>query len=158
MEIEPNSAVPSDDRGLGADAENEALYSDWIVIDQHLVNRFADVIDDHQFIHTDPSRASKESNFGGTIAHGFLLLGLLSKLSREALPRIGEGIVEVNYGFDKVRFVSPVKVGSSIRGAFVTKLVQPKGSGRLQTLSVTIEIKDEPKPALSADWLVLIIG
>nr|WP_247880345.1 MaoC family dehydratase [Brucella pituitosa] len=134
------------------------MYSDWIKIDQQLVDRFADVIDDHQFIHTDPARAASESIFGSTIAHGFLVLGLLTKLSREVLPVTGAGAVEINYGFDKVRFLAPVKVGSSIRGAFRTKSVQAKGNGQLQTLAATIEIKDETKPALAADWLILTVG
>ncbi|MFD2651611.1 MaoC family dehydratase [Brucella rhizosphaerae] len=154
MEKEPNSAAFA----LPASAESQILYSDWLYIDQQLVDRFADVIDDHQFIHTDPSRAADESIFGGTIAHGFLVLGLLTKLSREALPEIAKGVVEINYGFDKVRFLAPVKIGSSIRGVFATRLVQPKGNGTLHTLSVTIEIKDETKPALVADWLILAIG
>ncbi|MBO1042370.1 MaoC/PaaZ C-terminal domain-containing protein [Brucella pituitosa] len=152
--MNPNSAayVPH------AGTKSQALYSDWIKIDQQLVDRFADVIDDHQFIHTDPARAASESIFGSTIAHGFLVLGLLTKLSREVLPVTGAGAVEINYGFDKVRFLAPVKVGSSIRGAFRTKSVQAKGNGQLQTLAATIEIKDETKPALAADWLILTVG
>ncbi len=151
MEINPNSAPH-------AGAESQILYSDWVKIDQQLVDRFADVIDDHQFIHTDPERAAKESAFGGTIAHGFLVLGLLTKLSREILPEVAAGAVEINYGFDKVRFLTPVKVGSSIRGAFHSKSVQTKGNGQLQTLAATVEIKDETKPALAADWLILTVG
>jgi len=141
-----------------ADAQSQPLYSDWIKIDQQLVDRFADVIDDHQFIHTDPARAAAESIFGGTIAHGFLLLGLLSKFSRQVLPEVASGTIEINYGFDKVRFLSPVKVGASIRGVFSSKSVQPKGNGQLQSLAATIEIKDETKPALAADWLILTVG
>lgn len=154
LEIQPNSAASA----LSADAESQFLYSDWIKIDQQLVDRFADVIDDHQFIHTDPERAATESVFGGTIAHGFLVLGLLTKLSREVLPEVAAGTVEINYGFDKVRFLAPVKVGSSIRGVFSSKSVQPKGNGQLQTLAATVEIKDETKPALAADWLILTVG
>jgi len=154
LEISPNSAASA----LIANAESQLLYSDWIKIDQQLVNRFADVIDDHQFIHTDPERAATESVFGGTIAHGFLVLGLLTKLSREVLPEVTAGTVEINYGFDKVRFLSPVRVGSSIRGVFSPKSVQTKANGQLQTLAATVEIKDETKPALAADWLILTVG
>ena len=154
MEIQPNSAASA----RSANAESQLLYSDWIKIDQQLVDRFADVIDDHQFIHTDPVRAATESVFGGTIAHGFLVLGLLTKLSREVLPEVAAGTVEINYGFEKVRFLSPVKVGSSIRGVFSSKSVQPKGNGQLQTLAATVEIKDETRPALAADWLILTVG
>jgi acyl dehydratase len=154
LEINPNSAASARQAG----AESQVLYSDWIKIDQQLVDRFADVIDDHQFIHTDPERAAKENIFGGTIAHGFLLLGLLTKLSREVLPEVAAGAVEINYGFDKVRFLAPVKVGASIRGVFNSKSVQPKGNGQLQTLGATVEIKDEAKPALAADWLILTVS
>lgn len=141
-----------------AGPETSVHYSDWIEIDQQLVDRFADVIDDHQFIHVDPVRAASDSVFGGTIAHGFLVLGLLTKLSRQVLPEVANGVVEINYGFDKVRFLAPVRVGASIRGAFASKSVLPKGNGQLQTLSVTIEIKDVSKPALAADWLILTLG
>lgn len=154
LEINPNSAASAPN----AVAESLVLYSDWIQIDQQLVNQFADVVDDHQFIHTDPARAASESIFGGTIAHGFLVLGLLTKLSREVLPEVATGAVEINYGFDKVRFLAPVKVGSSIRGVFTSKSVLPKGNGELQTLCATVEIKDETKPALAADWLILTVG
>lgn len=154
LEIDLNSAAPPPHAGSGS----QILHSDWIKIDQQLVDRFADVIDDHQFIHTDPTRAAKESIFGGTIAHGFLVLGLLTKLSREVLPEVAEGVVEINYGFDKVRFLAPVKVGSSIRGVFNSKSVQPKGNGQLHTIGATVEIKDEAKPALAADWLILTVG
>lgn len=154
LEISPNSAASA----LIANAESQLLYSDWIKIDQQLVDRFADVIDDHQFIHTDAERAATESVFGGTIAHGFLVLGLLTRLSREVLPEVAAGTVEINYGFDKVRFLAPVKVGSFIRGAFNLKSVQPKGNGQLQMLGATVEIKDEAKPALAADWLILTVG
>ncbi|MFD1199807.1 MaoC family dehydratase [Brucella gallinifaecis] len=143
---------------LPANTEIQLLYSDWIKIDQQLVDRFADVIDDHQFIHTDPERAATESVFGGTIAHGFLVLGLLTRFSRDVLPMVAASTVEINYGFDKVRFLAPVKVGSFIRGAFNLKSVQLKGNGQLQTLGATVEIKDEAKPALVADWLILTVG
>jgi len=154
LELSPNLAASAPHTS----AEGEALYSEWITIDQQLVDRFADVIDDHQFIHTDPVRAAKESNFGATIAHGFLILGLLTKLSRDVLPEVTTGSVEINYGFDKVRFLAPVKVGSSIRGVFNSRSIQPKGNGQLQTLGATVEIRDEAKPALVANWLILTVG
>ena len=82
----------------------------------------------------------------------------MCSVAREVLPEVAAGTVEINYGFDKVRFLSPVKVGSSIRGVFSSKSVQPKGNGQLQTLAATVEIKDETKPALAADWLILTVG
>lgn len=151
METKPNFAASAS----VAAVDGEPLCSGWIEIDQQLVDRFADVIDDHQFIHTDPVRAASETAFGGTIAHGFLVLGLLTKLSRQVLPTVASGRVEINYGFDKVRFLSPVKVGSRIRGVFATKSVLPKGGGELKTLVATVEIENESKPALVADWLIL---
>lgn len=154
MELSPNSAASASPAGM----ESEVRYSDWVKIDQQLVDRFADVIDDQQFIHTDPVRAAKESDFGGTIAHGFLILGLLTKLSREALPEATTGTVEINYGFDKVRFLAPVRVGSSIRGVFSSKAIQSKGNGQLQTLNATVEIKGQAKAALVAEWLILTVG
>jgi len=141
-----------------AQTTSHAHCSEWMHIDQSLVDRFADVIDDQQFIHVDPERAAQETAFGGTIAHGFLILGLLTRLSREVLPNVASGCVEINYGFDKVRFVTPVKVGSWIRGSFVTKSVEPKGAGQLLVLNASIEIRDQPKPALVSDWLILTVG
>ena len=129
--------------------------TDWLPIDQSLIDRFADVIDDHQFIHVDPERAARESVFGGTIAHGFLLLSLLTKLSRQVLPAVAEGAAEVNYGFDKVRFLAPVPAGARVRARFVAAGRQEKGSGTLETHTVTLEIEGHAKPALAADWLVL---
>lgn len=151
MEIKPNLAATAS----VAPVDGAPLCSDWVEINQQLVDRFADVIDDHQFIHTDPARAASETAFGGTIAHGFLVLGLLTKLSRQVLPEVAPGRVEINYGFDRVRFLSPVKVGSRIRGVFAAKSAQPKGAGELKTLSATVEIEHESKPALAADWLIL---
>ncbi len=136
-------------------ASPHALVSEWMSIDQALIDRFADVIDDHQFIHVDPERAARESVFGGTIAHGFLLLSLLTKLSRQVFPAVAEGSAEVNYGFDKVRFLAPVPAGARIRGRFVAAGRQEKGSGVLETHNVTLEIEGNSKPALAADWLVL---
>lgn len=127
--------------------------SDWITVDQGLIDRFAEVTDDHQFIHVNPERAARESVFGGTIAHGFLVLSLLSKLNNETLSHTGG--VEVNYGFDKVRFLSPVRAGSRIRARFTPAGRNRKGSGLLETFDVTVEIEGEEKPALVARWNIL---
>jgi acyl dehydratase len=96
----------------------ETHASDWFEIDQARVNAFADVTLDHQFIHIDPERAAKETPFGGPIAHGFLTLSMLSHLAAQCLPDFPEGTIGINYGFDKVRFLSPVRVGSKVRGQF----------------------------------------
>ena len=127
--------------------------TDWMVVDQDSVNVFADVTHDHQFIHIDPEKA-KETPFGGPIAHGFLTLSLLSKFSMEAGLSI-EGVkMGVNYGFEKVRFLAPVKVGAQIRGRFVLNSIEEKRPGQyLYCCTVTVEIDGEDTPALVADWL-----
>ena len=127
--------------------------SDWITIEQDRVNQFADVTEDHQFIHVDPEKA-KDSPFGGPIAHGFLTLSLLSKFSEQGGLLI-EGVnMGVNYGFEKVRFLAPVKVGKRVRGHFKLKAADEKRPGQfLLTYEITVEIEGEEKPALIADWL-----
>lgn len=127
--------------------------SDWITIEQDRVNQFADVTEDHQFIHVNPEMA-KMTPFGGPIAHGFLTLSLLSKFSEQGGLLI-EGVkMGVNYGFEKVRFLAPVKVGKKVRGHFKLKAAEEKRPGQyLLTYEVTVEIEGEEKPALIADWL-----
>ena len=132
--------------------------SDWTLIDQPMVDRFADAIDDHQFIHVDPERARAETAYGGTIVHGFYLLSLLTAFTRSALPAAAPGAVEVNYGFDKVRLLAPVSVGARLRGHFTLAAETPKASGLLRRYSVSVEVEGSDRPALAADWLVLIVG
>ena len=131
--------------------------SPWMAIDQKCIDAFADVTEDHQFIHVDPERAKKETAFGNTIAHGFLTMSLLSIMSYEVMPVIEGTAMGVNYGFDKLRFLSPVRAGSRVRGRFTlmeAKLRKPK---ELQSrTNVTVEIEGEDKPALVADWIGLI--
>ena len=127
--------------------------SDWIEIPQERINTFADVTEDHQFIHINPE-AAKMTPFGGTIAHGFLTLSLLSKFSEQA-GIVLEGVkMGVNYGFEKVRFLSPVPSGAKVRGRFVLKEAVEKNPGQyLLTYGVTVEIEGGDKPALIADWI-----
>lgn len=136
---------------------NEPLISEWITIDQPFVNRFADAILDHQFIHVDPERAKAEGPYGGTIAHGFLSLSLLTHFTRSAMPLPPPGVVEVNYGFDRIRFLTPVPVGSRLRGKFTLVSEEPKGSGKLRRFAVEVEIEGVQKPAVAAEWLVLVL-
>jgi acyl dehydratase len=130
--------------------------SAWRTITQALVDEFAHVSGDHQWIHVDPERARRESPFGTTVAHGFLTLSLLSSLSAEVIgmqnARLG-----VNYGFDRIRFVAPVPVGSEIRGTFAIDDVRPVEGGAQITWHVEVEIRNAPKPALSASWLTRVI-
>jgi acyl dehydratase len=133
--------------------------SDWMIIDQRRVDAFADVTEDHQFVHVDPVRAA-ETPFGGTIAHGLLTLSLIVPLCIAFVPKL-EGLrLLVNYGFDKVRFPAPVRVGRRIRGSAVLQEAAERKPGQiLMKLAVTIEIEGEPKPALTAEWLSLhIVG
>lgn len=129
--------------------------SDWVEITQDMISRFADVTDDHQFIHVDPEAAA-QTMFGGTIAHGFLVLSMLSKLGLAA-DFVMEGVtMGVNYGFEKVRMIAPVRAGKRIRGRFVLKDMVERSPGQwLSTLGVTVEIEGEAKPAIIADWLGL---
>lgn len=131
----------------------EVGVSDWITIDQDRINVFADVTEDHQFIHVDTEKA-KFTPFGTTIAHGFLTLSLLSKFSEQASVAL-EGVkMGMNYGFEKVRFLSPVPVGSKVRGRFTIKDAVEKRPGQfLITYEVTVDIDGGEKPALIADWL-----
>src|SRR5262245_39912688 len=129
--------------------------SDWFLVDQERVNRFADVTLDHQFVHVDPERA-KATPFGGTIAHGFLTLSLLVRLCLEFIPVPENRKLVVNYGFDKVRFVSPVRVGKRIRAIGTLAAVEERKPGNvIIKIDVTVEIEGEDKPALVAEWLSL---
>ena len=129
--------------------------SDWAVMDQNRINVFADVTEDHQFIHVN-EEAAKLTPFGGTIAHGFLTLSMLSKFS-ESSGLVIEGVkMGVNYGFEKVRFLAPVPSGSKIRGRFNLKDAVEKKPGQfLLTYEVTVDIEGQDKPALIADWLAM---
>jgi acyl dehydratase len=126
--------------------------SSWFVITQDRIDTFADCTEDWQYIHVDPEKA-KESPFGTTIAHGFLTMSMLSAMIYE-MPSIEGGRMGVNYGFNRVRFVSPVKVGARIRARFVLTKFEEIRPGEVQTtMDVAIEIEGETKPALVAEWL-----
>jgi len=130
--------------------------SDWITIDQKQIDAFAHATNDHQFIHIDPERAKRETPFGGTIAHGFLSLSVLSGLAYEAMPTLNGAAMSVNYGFDKIRFLTPVRAGKRVRARFVLTEVNVKSPQEmLARTNTTLEIEGEPKPALIADWLGL---
>ena len=117
-----------------------------------MINRFADATDDHQFLHVDPERAAKEGPFGGTIAHGFLTVSLLSTLAYEALPMIEGATMGINYGFDKLRFMSPVKAGARVRARFKLADLDIRPSGRvMNTYEVALEVEGLIKPAFHGD-------
>lgn len=136
----------------------EVGLSSWRVVSQEMINRFADATDDHQFVHVDPERAAAETPYGGTIAHGFLSLSLLSSMTFEAVPRIDGMALGVNFGFDRLRFVSPVKTGSRIRARFILAHFRLRPSGIAEiNHDVTIEIENSFRPALTAHWLTLML-
>jgi acyl dehydratase len=130
--------------------------SEWRAVTQDMINRFADATDDHQFLHVDPERASKEGPFGGTIAHGFLTVSLLSTLAYECLPMIEGATMGINYGFDKLRFMSPVKAGARVRARFKLANLDIRPSGRvMNTYEVALEVEGLIKPAFTATWLTI---
>jgi acyl dehydratase len=130
--------------------------SEWILIDQKAIDAFADVTGDHQFIHVDPAAAA-QTPFGGTVAHGFLTLSLLSQMAAGVMLIPPTIKMAVNYGFEKVRFIAPVRSGGRVRGRFTLMSVEEKRPGQWQFLHhVTVEIEGEDKPALTADWIGMI--
>lgn len=133
------------------------LVSDWQTVDQTMIDTFADATRDHQFIHTDPERALAETPFGGTIAHGFLTLSLLSVLAFDALAGVHGTRMGVNYGFDKVRFMSPVKSGQRVRGKFTLVGLKARQVSVQSSWAVIIEIENTVTPALEAHWITLAV-
>jgi acyl dehydratase len=135
---------------------SEIGVSDWILVDQARIDAFAEVTEDRQFIHVDPEAAA-HTPFGGTVAHGFLTLSLLSRMAAEVMLVPDTFRMGVNYGFDKVRFIAPVRSGKRVRGRFVLSRVEEKRAGQWEFLhQATVEIEGEAKPALVADWIGLI--
>jgi acyl dehydratase len=131
--------------------------SGWLEVTQDMIDKFADATGDHQFIHVNPEMAAK-TPFGGTIAHGFLSLSLMPVLATMTdAPKI-EGVkMGVNYGGNKTRFLTPVRSGKRVRGRFkLLKFVERQPGVWEQLNEFTLEIEDEPKPALIAEWISLI--
>ena len=145
----PNPRVVNGLDELRALTGQEVGASDWITVTQKMIDAFADLTGDHQWIHVDVERARRESQFGETIAHGFLTVSLLPKLAHEAVEVRGDFKMRVNYGFNKLRFVSPVRAGSKIRA----RLTPQKVTENEVTWLVTVEVEGFPKPAIVAEWL-----
>jgi acyl dehydratase len=142
---------------IRAKAGDEVGVSSWIAVDQARIDAFAEATEDRQFIHVDPAAAT-HTPFGGTIAHGFLTLSLLSRMAAEAMLVPDSLKMIVNYGLERVRFLAPVRTGKRIRGRFLLDSVEDKAPGRiLMRHAVTVEIEDEAKPALTALWLTLLL-
>jgi acyl dehydratase len=131
--------------------------SDWFEIDQSRINAFADCTQDHQFIHVNPDMA-KMTPFGGTIAHGFLTLSMLSPLMESACEK-PDVMMSINYGFNKLRFLNPVKSGQRIRGHFkLLELTEKRAGQWQQTVEATVEIEGDEKPAMIAEWIFQHFG
>jgi acyl dehydratase len=137
----------------------EVGVSRWFEIDQARIDAFANTTEDRQFIHVDPAAAA-QTPFGGTIAHGFLTLSLASAMSYDAMDPLEGVVMGVNYGFDKLRFLAPVRAGSRVRGRFRLLSAEEKDAGRwLLKHELTIEIEGGDKPALIAEWLSMqVVG
>lgn len=137
----------------------ETGISEWHTVTQQQIQQFADTTGDHQFIHLDAERAARETPFGGTIAHGYLTLSMLSMLGAEAGNVRLEGTrMTINYGLDKVRFLNPVRSGSRIRAKFVLLSIEEKNPGQwLLKNQATVEIDGQDKPAMIAESLSLVI-
>jgi acyl dehydratase len=131
----------------------EVGVSDWIDVSQERINAFAEVTGDHQWIHIDPERARRESPFGTTIAHGFLTLSLITQLQSQALRIAAGQKMGINYGLNRVRFVSPVRAGSRVRSRSKLESLEDIQGGVQLTWHVTVEIENSEKPALVADWI-----
>jgi acyl dehydratase len=131
--------------------------SDWITLDQPRIDAFAEVTEDRQYIHVDPEAAA-QSAFGGTVAHGFLTLSLLSRFAADVMLVPPELKMAVNYGFNNIRFLAPVPVGARVRGIFRLTNIEEKGPGKLlMHHNVMVDIDVTEKPALTADWLGLLV-
>ncbi len=130
--------------------------SRWIRVSQESINAFADATQDWQYIHVD-EEAARDSPFGGTIAHGFLTLSLLSAMSAEAIPKLVGATSSVNYGFNNLRFVSPVKSGEQVRGRFALKAITRRGESSYQLIvSASVETEQQVKPALVGEWVIIV--
>ncbi|MCP3972352.1 MAG: MaoC family dehydratase [Rhodobacteraceae bacterium] len=127
--------------------------SRWFEITQQTIDAFAGITEDRQFIHIDPQRAA-ETPFGGTIAHGFLTLAMLSAMAYDAQPQVAGARLSVNYGFNRLRFLAPVPAGGRIRGHFTLRAVEETVVGEITlTWGVEVEIEGQAKPALAAEWI-----
>jgi acyl dehydratase len=135
---------------------------EWFEISQERINDFADCTIDHQFIHIDPTRAKAETPFGGTIAHGFLTLSMITHLCGSIppdpkTPSLDGIVMGINYGFDRVRFLNPVNAGKKVRASATIKSADLKGSAIDQVRTITVEIEGVDKPALVADWITRLV-
>lgn len=143
---------------LNAQVGQEVGVSRWIIVDQPMIDQFAATTHDDQWIHIDPARAARDTPYGSTIAHGFLTLSLASRFAYDCFPMLPGQNTSINYGFDRLRFLSPVRPGARLRGRFVlSKVTQRNATEVLRDTALTIEIDGQDTPALVADWLGLLV-
>ncbi|WP_299280805.1 MaoC family dehydratase [uncultured Tateyamaria sp.] len=136
----------------------EVGVSNWITVDQAMMDQFAELTHDTQWIHTDPERAARETPFGGTIAHGFLTLSLASRFAYDCFPLMTGQTMGINYGFNRIRFLTPVPAQSRLRGRFtLTGVTLRSATELLRETRLSIEIEGHETPALVAEWLGLAV-
>ncbi|MDD9720264.1 MaoC family dehydratase [Sulfitobacter sp. PR48] len=136
----------------------EVGVSNWILVDQAMIDQFAETTHDMQWIHVDPERAAAETPFGGAIAHGFLTLSLASRFAYDCFSMLPGQVMGVNYGMNKLRFLKPVLAGSRLRGRFTLQAVRARGKEKMMRENLlTVEIEGEETPALIAEWLGLAV-
>jgi acyl dehydratase len=128
--------------------------SEWLLVDQEMIDKFADATGDHQFIHVNPAMAAM-TPFGGTIAHGFLTLSLIPVLTEKSDIERPEGLkMALNYGGNRVRFLQPVRSGKKVRAIFkLLEMVEKRPNQWQQTVEITLEIEGEDKPGYVAEWI-----
>lgn len=132
--------------------------SDWITVSQKMIDDFSDVTGDRQFIHNNPDRAANETPFGGAIAHGFLTLSLITQMYKDTTPIIIDHEVVINYGLNRIRFLSPVPSGARIRGRITLAKVEPRGTTQILTENkIVVEIENAEKPAMLGTWVTLLV-
>ncbi len=142
---------------LQAAVGTELGVSEWACVSQAQIQQFADLTDDHQPIHVDPVLAAA-TKFGGTIAHGFLVLSMIGNFGYQVVPRVLGSRFSLNYGFNRVRFIAAVPSGSRVRGRFFLMSIEPRGDDKLNiTCTVTVEIEGHERPALVADWITTLL-
>ena len=139
---------------MGGLGEGRTFRSRWFTVTQAMINAYADLMEDRQFIHVDPARAAR-TEFGGTVAHGFLTLSMLSAMVSDAQPSPAGTAHSVNYGFNRLRFLAPVRPETRVRGSFLLKSLEERMQGEVTvTWNVEVEIEGHPKPALVAEWII----
>jgi acyl dehydratase len=137
---------------------DEIGLSDWITVSQEMIDGFSNVTGDRQFIHNDPERAANETPFGGAIAHGFLTLSLITQMYKDTTPIITGHEVVINYGLNRIRFLSPVPSGARIRGRITLAKVEPRGDTQILTENkIVVEIEGGEKPAMLGTWVTLLV-